>query len=145
MTPALAAAGLPAILSSAAFGQAATSPPSFEVASVKLNKSGDRRSGVRAYPERLTGTNKTQVAIKPSLMISVGSAIRTRIQRSKRGRERAKLFSARSLADIHIRIFKDAATSFNKLRFTWDKLFYAPLQSWWVWRKYRRALNKDSP
>jgi uncharacterized protein (TIGR03435 family) len=59
MTPAFAAAGLVAFLSGTAFGQASTARPAFEVASVKPNKSGERRSGMRPYPERLTATNST--------------------------------------------------------------------------------------
>jgi uncharacterized protein (TIGR03435 family) len=44
-----------------AFSQStpATAPPAFEVASVKPNKSGARRSGVKTDPAKLTGTNAT--------------------------------------------------------------------------------------
>lgn len=60
MRQAIVCAGLIALMSSAMAGQAATASPVFEVASVKLNKTGIPRRGSMEFPrggERFTATN----------------------------------------------------------------------------------------
>ena len=59
----------------------------------------------------------------------------------KLGRRRARDFSSVKLAQAHLRVFREAAESFSKLRYAWHNWIYQHYHRGLLYLKYRKVLR----